>query len=295
MTRDRIGVGVVGVGMMGRRHAENAAQWIPGARLAAVFDADRALAARVGRDLDADTCGSLEELLGRDDILVVVIASPREFHAEQAVAALSRGRDVLLEKPMGLSLADCDRVLATAERGSARLQIGFMRRYDPAYAEAKRLVVSGVLGEPLLVRAVHRDREAPDLPESRGVTDMMLESTIHDFDLSRFLLGDDIASVTTTAAVLCHTRGAHGHAPNAALNAVRFAGGALADIETYWGARYAYDVRTEIVCANGAVLIGHQQRSLVVSAANIGWRTSPGPAQGEGRAGAAPGLGQPVG
>jgi len=132
MTRDRIGVGVVGVGMMGRRHAENAAQWIPGARLAAVFDADRALAARVGRDLDADTCGSLEELLGRDDILVVVIASPREFHAEQAVAALSRGRDVLLEKPMGLSLADCDRVLATAERGSARLQIGFMRRYDPA-------------------------------------------------------------------------------------------------------------------------------------------------------------------
>ena len=153
MTRDRIGVGVVGVGMMGRRHAENAAQWIPGARLAAVFDADRALAARVGRDLDADTCGSLEELLGRDDILVVVIASPREFHAEQAVAALSRGRDVLLEKPMGLSLADCDRVLATAERGSARLQIGFMRRYDPAYAEAKRLVVSGVLGEPLLVRA----------------------------------------------------------------------------------------------------------------------------------------------
>ena len=261
MTRDRIGVGVVGVGMMGRRHAENAGQWIPGARLAAVFDADRALAARVGRDLDADTCGSLEELLGRDDILVVVIASPREFHAEQAVAALSRGRDVLLEKPMGLSLADCDRVLATAERGSARLQIGFMRRYDPAYAEAKRLVVSGVLGEPLLVRAVHRDREAPDLPESRGVTDMMLESTIHDFDLSRFLLGDDIASVTTTAAVLCHTRGAHGHAPNAALNAVRFAGGALADIETYWGARYAYDVRTEIVCANGAVLIGHQQRS----------------------------------
>src|SRR2546430_620089 len=162
MTRDRIGVGVVGVGMMGRRHGENAAQWIPGARLAAVFDADRALAARVGRDLDADTCGSLEELLGRDDILVVVIASPREFHAEQAVAALSRGRDVLLEKPMGLSLA---------------------------------------------------------------------------------------------------ARDAHGHAPNAALNAVRFAGGALADIETYWGARYAYDVRTEIVCANGAVLIGHQQRS----------------------------------
>jgi scyllo-inositol 2-dehydrogenase (NAD+) len=264
MTRERIGVGVVGVGLMGRRHAENAARWIPGARLAAVFDADRALAARGGRDLDADACGSLEELLDRDDVRVVVVASPREFHAEQAVAALSRGKDVLLEKPMALSLADCDRVIAAAERRSARIQIGFMRRYDPAYAEAKRLLVSGALGEALLVRAVHRDREAPDLPASRGVTDMMLESTIHDFDLSRFLLGDEIASVTTTAAVLCHTRGAHGHAPNAALNAVRFAGGALADIETYWGARYAYDVRTEIVCANGTALIGHQQRNGLV-------------------------------
>src|SRR5207245_9347060 len=181
--------------------------------------------------------------------------------AEQAVAALSRGRDVLLEKPMGLSLADCDRVLATAERGSARLQIGFMRRYDPAYAEAKRLVVSGVLGEPLLVRAVHRDREAPDLPESRGVTDMMLESTIHDFDLSRFLLADEIATVTTTAAVLCHGRDEHDHAPNAAVNAVRFVRGALAEIETYWGAQYAYDVRTEVVCANGTALVGPPTRT----------------------------------
>src|SRR5438445_13396184 len=133
-----------------------------------------------------------------------------------------------------------------------------MRRYDAAYAEARRLVVSGALGEALLVRAVHRDREAPDLPAYRGVTDMMLESTIHDFDLSRFLLGDEIASVATTAAVLCHTRGAHGHAPNAALNPVRFAGGALRDIEPSWVALYVYAVRTDIVVANGTAMIGDQ-------------------------------------
>src|SRR5438445_429706 len=108
MTRDRIGVGVVGVGIMGRRHAENAAWWIPGGRLGAVFDADHALASSVGRDLEAEACESLEELLGRDDVRIVVIASPREFHAEQAVAALSHGKDVLLEKPMALSLADIE-------------------------------------------------------------------------------------------------------------------------------------------------------------------------------------------
>src|SRR6266571_4713177 len=148
MTRERVGVGVVGVGIMGRRHAENAAHSIPGARLAAVFDADRAVAASVAGELDAATCATLDELLARQDVGAVVIASPSRFHADQAVAALLRGKDVLLEKPMAHSLAECDRITAAAQRGAARLQIGFMRRFDPAYAEAKRLVTSGALGEP---------------------------------------------------------------------------------------------------------------------------------------------------
>jgi predicted dehydrogenase len=261
MTRERIGVGVVGVGIMGRRHAENAARSIPGARLAAVFDADRGLTASVAGKLGATTCATLDELLSRQDVRAVVIASPSRFHADQAVAALSSGKDVLLEKPMAHSLAECDRIIAAAERGAARLQIGFMRRYDPAYAEAKRLVASGQLGEPLLFRAVHRDREATFLPASTGIAEMMFESTIHDFDLSRFFFGDEIADVTTTASVLCHTRDAHGHAPNATLNAVRFVRGAVADIETYWGAMYGYDVRSEVVCATGTAMIGQGARS----------------------------------
>ena len=261
MSTEPVGVGVAGVGLMGRRHAENAARHIPGARLVAVFDADQTIALRVGQELGAPACVSLDELLENDEVRVVVVASPSRFHADQAVAALSSGKDVLLEKPMAHSLADCDRVIQAAERGSARLQIGFMRRYDPAYAEAKRLIASGALGEPLLFRAVHRDREATHLPASRGVVDMMFESTIHDFDLSRFFLDDEITSVATTAAVLSHTGDAHEHAPNAALNAVRFSRGALADIETYWGALYAYDVRSEIVCATGTAMVGHQQRT----------------------------------
>ncbi len=261
MTREPVGVGIAGAGVMGRRHAENAARWIPGARLAAVFDADPAVAQGVAEELDADACADFDELLQRDDVRVVVVASPSRFHADQAVAALSRGKDVLLEKPMAHSLADCDRIIRAAETRSARLQIGFMRRYDPAYAEAKRLVASGALGEPLLFHAVHRDREATHLPASNGVTEMMFESTIHDFDLSRFFLGDEIAAVTTTASVLCHGHDAHGHAPNAALNAVRFAHGAIADIETYWGALYGYDVRSEVVCETGTAVIGHQQRT----------------------------------
>ena len=245
MSAEPIGVGVAGVGLMGRRHAENAGHWLPNGRLVAVFDTDRAVASRVANELEAAACGSFGELIDHDDVRVVVIASPARFHAEQAIAALSRGKDVLLEKPMAHSLAECDRIIAAAQRGRARLQIGFMRRYDAAYVEAKRRIASGALGGPLLFRAVHRDREAA----SSGLIDMMLESAIHDFDLGRFLLNDEIATVTTTAA------------PNATINAVHFARGALGDIETYSGALYAYDVRTEVVCEKGTVMIGHPQRT----------------------------------
>ena len=258
---EAIGVGVIGAGLMGRRHAENAARHVPEAHLAAVFDANAEVARHVAGELDARVCASVEELLAREEVDVVVIASPSRFHAEQAVAACRAGKDVLVEKPMAHSLADCDRVIEAAERAKARLQVGFMRRYDPAYAEAHRLIGSKVLGDPLLFRAVHRDREAEHLPASDGVTNVMFESAIHDFDLSRFLLGDEIARVSTIAAVLCHERGSHGHAPNAALNAVTFARGAVADIETYRGALYAYDVRTEVVCSSGTVVIGQHIRT----------------------------------
>jgi scyllo-inositol 2-dehydrogenase (NAD+) len=257
----RIGVAVIGVGLMGRRHAENAASRIPGAALVAVCDHASDVARRVAGELGAEASSSIDALLGRRDVHAVVVASPSRFHAEHAIAALDAGKDVLVEKPMAHTLADCDRMLAAAEAARARLQVGFMRRYDPAYAEAERLVASGVLGEPRLLRAVHRDRDASDRPSAAGVRDMMFESTIHDFDLSRFLLADDIASVTTSAAALCHGGGEHGHAPTAALNAVRFVRGGLADIETYWGARYAYDVRTEVICAEGTAMVGQQQRT----------------------------------
>jgi len=257
----RIGVAVIGVGLMGRRHAENAASRIPGAALVAVYDEASDVARRVAAELNAEPSPSIDALLARRDVHAVVVASPSRYHAEHTVAALEAGKDVLVEKPMAHTLADCDRMLAAAEAARTMLQIGFMRRYDPAYAEAKERIASGVLGTPRLVRAVHRDRDASDRPSAAGVRDIMFESTIHDFDLSRFLLADDIALVTTSAAALCHRGGEHGHAPNAALNTVRFTHGALADIETYWGARYAYDVRTEVVCAEGTAMIGHPQRS----------------------------------
>lgn len=254
----RVGIGVIGTGLMGRRHAANAAGRVGEAGLVAVFDAAPDVARRVAADLGAVAAASVDELVARDDVKVVVVASPSRYHADHAIAALDAGKDVLLEKPMALTLADCDRVIAAAGRGRARLQLGFMRRYDAPYAEAQRRIRSGELGAPVLFKATSRDRDPADLPAAEGVANALLESAIHDFDLARWLIGDEVVRVATTAAAVCHG-GTCAHAPNAVLTTLELARGALGAVETYRGARYAYDVRSEVVCDGGTVVVGEER------------------------------------
>jgi len=247
-----IGVGVIGVGLMGRRHAENVAR-IDGAKLVAVHDASAPAAERVARELGARNYASVDELLGDDRVDAIVVASPASTHESHAIAALSAGKDVLLEKPIAPTLDAADRILAAASASRGRLQVGFMRRYDPAYVEAAGVVRSGKVGAPRFFKGVDRDRDAPTGgPGTLARANVFVESAIHDFDVARWIMCDEVARVRATALTL---------APDApgtdlALADLRFARGMAASIETYRGARYAYDIRAEIVCSEGTVCVG---------------------------------------
>lgn len=261
MTRaGHLGVGVVGVGAMGARHAENIARGGPHVRLAAVFDAHGPTADRVAAALGAARSASLDELLGRDDIDAVVIASPPRFHTEHAVAALGAGKHVLLEKPMALSLVDADRINAAAAHANVRLQIGFMRRYDPAYAAAKRRIAAGDIGTPRLFKGIDRDPGGPVGPYgSVGRADILTDSAIHDFDVARWLMDDEVTAVRATIAVIGDR--AVVPCPNIALVDLRFSRGAIGNVETLHGAKYGYDIRAEIVGTEGTLLIGGHGRT----------------------------------
>lgn len=255
------GVGVIGVGVMGRRHAENVTR-VSGARLLAVHDANSSVMHAVAGELGAKACASVDELLSQKGVDAVVIASPGRMHETHAVAALAVGKDVLLEKPIARTLEAADRILATASSSNVRLQIGFMRRYDPAYAEAAAVVRSGRIGELRFFKGVDRDRDAATGPAgSVPRTDIFAESAIHDFDAARWIAGDEVAGVRATAFTLAPDA----PGPDLALADLRFAGGAVASVETYRGARYAYDIRAEIVCSEGTICVGgFAQRSVEV-------------------------------
>jgi myo-inositol 2-dehydrogenase/D-chiro-inositol 1-dehydrogenase len=246
---------VIGVGLMGRRHAENLARRVPDARLFAVTDADPATSERVAAELGAKSFESVDALLAREDLPAIVIVSPARFHAAHVIAAASAGKDVFVEKPIATTLAEADQAIAAAREAGVRLQIGFQRRYDSTYAEARRIVTSGALGRPLFYRGINRDREAPvGVPGSLATNDILTESAIHDFDGARWMMADEVASVRASLATIGDSASAP--APNVAIVELRFAHGAVAYVEAMRGARYAYDIRSEVMCETGAVFVG---------------------------------------
>ncbi|HEY7623727.1 MAG TPA: Gfo/Idh/MocA family oxidoreductase [Candidatus Limnocylindria bacterium] len=245
---------LIGAGLMGGRHAENVAK-LDEARLVAVCDPDADRAERLARDLDAVRVPSVDELVGSDDVRAVIVASPAPLHEDHAIAAARAGKDVFLEKPMATSLAGADRVIAAARAASVRLQIGFQRRFDPAYADARRRIRAGDLGRPLFYRGVNRDRDAPvGAPGSMDPNDILTESAIHDLDGACWMLDDDVVGVSASLATIGPAARSPG--PDVALVELRFARGAVAEIETLRGATYAYDIRSEIVCEQGAIIVG---------------------------------------
>ena len=240
---------------MGRRHAENLARHVSDARLLAVTDADTATRERVAKELGTTASASAVALLERKDVSAVVVASPKRFHEEHAIAAAKAGKDIFLEKPIATSLEGADRVIAAAQKAGVRLQVGFQRRYDPAYAEARKLVSGGALGRPLFYRGINRDLLAPvGPPGSMEMSDILTESAIHDFDGARWMMADEVVGIRANLAIV----GDRATSPASDLTMVElaFSRGAVAHIEAMWGARYAYDIRSEILCENGAVMVG---------------------------------------
>ena len=250
----RLGVGVVGVGAIGRRHAANLAWRVPRARLVAVADVRSEQARAVAEELGAKWFGTAEELAAHPDVEAMVVASSHGAHLEGMLAAAGHGKDVLCEKPITPTLAEADEAIAAVAAAGVRLQIGFMRRYDPAYAAAKGKIEAGEIGDPVLIKATHRN---PSLPPSMagagaGESRIFVDSAVHDFDNGRWLLGDEVTEVQAVSVPVAEpARG-----DDLSLATLRFARGGLGSVEVYATCGYGYDVRTEIAGTRGALFIG---------------------------------------
>lgn len=257
----QVGIGVVGLGKIGRLHARNVAWRVRGARLAAVCDANHETLAQASVEFDAPAYPLVEELVADSHVDAVLVASTAESHAAVIAAVAWAGKHVFSEKPVGLTLEQTDPVLQLVLDAGLHFQIGFQRRWDPAFVEARRRIEAGAIGAPLLYKAHGRDPQftgrLQDPATSGGI---FLDAAIHDYDAARFLLGREVVRVTAQGATLMHHHlTVLGDIDTCATTLV-FEGGALGLTEWNRCSPYGYDVRAEVIGTEGALQIGSVRR-----------------------------------
>src|SRR3954470_14373722 len=179
-----VNVGVIGVGMIGQDHIRRLTTVLPGARVVAVADADQARAREVAGRVDGARAHATGQELVRDEgVDAVVVASWGATHEEDVLTCMAAGKPVLCEKPLATTQEACLRILdAEVAHGRRLVQVGFMRRFDPAYRALKEIVDSGAIGTPLLFHSAHRN---PSVPSHYTANMAINDTAVHDIDVAR--------------------------------------------------------------------------------------------------------------
>jgi myo-inositol 2-dehydrogenase/D-chiro-inositol 1-dehydrogenase len=244
-------MGVIGVGRIGRMHAELLARRVPGAAVTRVHDVREDSAHDVAETLGVTASGEVDELLGAGDVDAVAICSSTDTHADLIVAAAHAGKAIFCEKPVSLDLVDVDRALAAVDAAGVPFQIGFNRRFDPAHAAVAAAVAGGEVGEPQIVRISSRDPAPPPVDYIRQSGGIFLDMTIHDFDMARFVTGSEVVEVYARGAVQIDPEIGDAGDVDTAVVLLEHANGCLTTIDNSRQAVYGYDQRVEVFGSTG--------------------------------------------
>jgi myo-inositol 2-dehydrogenase / D-chiro-inositol 1-dehydrogenase len=244
-------IGVIGVGRIGRMHADLLARRIPGATVTRVHDAHSESARDVAETLGVAAVSDVEELLQSPDVDAVAICSSTDTHADLIVAAAEAGKAIFCEKPVSLDLATVDRALAAVEAAGVPFQIGFNRRFDPAHAAVAAAVAEGEIGTPQLARITSRDPAPPPIDYIRTSGGIFLDMTIHDFDMARYVVGSEVVEVYARGGVRVDAEIGEAGDVDTAVVVLEHENGCLTTIDNSRQAVYGYDQRVEVFGSAG--------------------------------------------
>jgi len=253
-----------GAGRIGAIHAGNIARY-PDARLHTVVDIDRAaaesLAGRHGAAV-GDPATALADPL----VDAVVIASATDTHADLVEAASRAGKAVFCEKPLDLDRARAEACLAVAAECGVPLMVGFNRRFDPNFARLERQIRDGRIGDLELLTITSRDPAPPPIDYVRVSGGLFRDMMIHDFDMARWVAGEEPVEVFAAAGVLIDPAIGDAGDFDTAVVTLRMRSGALCQISNSRRAVYGYDQRIEAFGSKGALRAGNVVESTVVFA-----------------------------
>ena len=265
--------GLLGAGRIGKVHAR-AVTASPDARLVAVADAIAPAAEAIAAAYGAEV-RTIDAIAAADDIDAVVICTPTDTHADLIERFARAGKAIFCEKPIDLDVARVRACLKVVEATGARLMVGFNRRFDPHFRALRRAIDDGRIGTVEMVTLVSRDPGAPPLDYIARSGGIFRDMTIHDFDMARWLLGEEPVAVSAHAAVLTDPAIRAAGDFDSANVLLETASGRQAVITNSRRATYGYDQRVEVLGSGGMVAAENQREVSIEIADGAGFQRPP--------------------
>lgn len=254
-----LNVGVIGLGRLGTVYAKDLAHHVPNANLVAVADMQADLAKSFATEYGIPNWyPDYHDLIASKEIDAIAVITPTSTHTEISIEAAQNNKPIFCEKPISTSLQDAEELVREIESTGAFFQMGFQRRFDRGYLEAKKKIDAGVIGEPFSIISTSRDPFPPPLefcdPAKSG--GLIADMGIHDFDVCRMFLGD-VKSVYSVGGALAYPEiGKIGDIDNASI-AVYFESGNIGSVNLSRNAIFGYDIRAEIWGTKGSLQVGY--------------------------------------
>jgi myo-inositol 2-dehydrogenase/D-chiro-inositol 1-dehydrogenase len=256
-------VALFGAGRIGKIHAGNVARQ-PGVKLRYVVDVDAAAAKSLAEQHGAQAT-SAEAALADGSVGAVVIGSSTDTHSDLITRSAGAGKAIFCEKPVDLNVERAQACADAVKKAGVTCMIGFQRRFDPTFAALKERLVKGEIGEPEMLVVTSRDPGAPPVEYLKRSGGIFRDMLIHDFDVFRWILEDDAASVYATGSVLTDPSVASVGDVDSTAVAIRTRKGRLAIINTSRRAAYGYDQRFEVLGSKGMLQAGNHRPTEVTS------------------------------
>ena len=261
-----LNIGVVGLGRLGSQYARYISSRLTHARLYAVSDVRPKVARSVAAETEASAVyADYHELLADKAVDAVVVMTPTKLHGEVVMAAAAAKKATFTEKPLSLDLAVAQAMKRAVAKHGVFFQLGLMRRFDRAYAAAKKQIAAGVIGTPIVFKATAKDPFPPPVdfvrPENSG--GLFMDMGVHDFDLARWFMGE-VKSVFSVGSAMAYPEiGRVGDIDNS-LTLLNFASGNIGEVHLSRTGVYGYDIHTEIVGTEGTLQIGYDRETAVL-------------------------------
>ncbi|AOR23311.1 inositol 2-dehydrogenase [Clostridium taeniosporum] len=259
-------VGIIGAGRIGKVHGESISKYVKNAEVKAIADVflnddTKKWAKEMGI---ANVYNDYKKILDDSEIDAVLICSSTDTHSSISIEAIRAGKHVFCEKPIDHDLSRIKEVIDELNKSNVKYQVGFNRRYDHNFKAVRQAVVEGKIGEPHILKITSRDPEPPSIDYVKVSGGLFLDMAIHDFDMARYLLGNDVEEVYAAGNVLVDKAIGEAGDIDTAIVTLKMENGTMAVIDNSRQSAYGYDQRAEVFGSLGQVAVTNDSTSSAV-------------------------------